>query len=67
MVIVSIDVVDEFGVCWGGFVYDGDSLVNEGKSIVVFGCYIFLCELYYVNIDWEDDGFLGEFEEFDEE
>ncbi|NQY85626.1 MAG: secretin and TonB N-terminal domain-containing protein, partial [Alcanivorax sp.] len=37
VVIASTDVADEFGVRWGGLAYDGDSLVNEGKSVAISG------------------------------
>ena len=67
VVIASTDVADEFGVRWGGLAYDGDSLVNEGKSVAISGRHTSLRELHYANIDREDDGSLGEFEEFDEE
>ena len=67
VVIASTDVADEFGVRWGGLAYDGDNLVNEGKSVAISGRHTSLRELHYANIDREDDGSLGEFEEFDEE
>ncbi|HEX5678835.1 MAG TPA: type IV pilus secretin PilQ family protein [Alcanivorax sp.] len=67
VVVASTDVADEFGVRWGGLAYDGDSLVNEGKSVAISGRHTSLRELHYANIDRDDDGSLGEFEEFDEE
>ncbi|ASK36535.1 type IV pilus secretin PilQ [Alloalcanivorax mobilis] len=67
VVVASTDVSDEFGVRWGGLGYNGSSLANDGQSFAVGGRLTSLRELHYANIDRDDDGSLGEMEEFDEE
>ena len=66
VVVATTDVSDEFGVRWGGLGYNGGSLAN-GSSMAVSGRLTSLRELHYANIDRDDDGSLGEMEEFDEE
>ncbi|HIK74756.1 MAG TPA: type IV pilus secretin PilQ family protein [Alcanivorax sp.] len=67
VVIASTDVADEFGVRWGGLAYNGDSLVNDGKSVAISGRQTSLRELHYANINRADDGSLGQFKQFDEQ
>jgi type IV pilus assembly protein PilQ len=66
VVVATTDVSDEFGVRWGGLGYNGSSLAN-GSSMAVSGRLTSLRELHYANVDRDDDGSLGEMEEFDEE
>lgn len=66
VVVATTDVSDEFGVRWGGLGYNGDSLA-KGSSVAVSGRLTSLRELHYANIDRDDDGSLGEMEEFDED
>lgn len=66
VVVASTNVADEFGVRWGGLGWT-DSLYSDGESWAVSGRHTSLRQLHYANIDRDDDGSLGEFEEFDEE
>lgn len=66
VVVASTNVADEFGVRWGGLGWT-DSLYSDGESVAISGRHTSLRELHYANIDRDDDGSLGEFEEFDEE
>ena len=66
VVVASTNVADEFGVRWGGLGWTA-SLYSDGESVAISGRHTSLRELHYANIDRDDDGSLGEFEEFDEE
>ena len=63
-VVASNDVSKEFGVRWGGLGYDGSQLANEGETSMFSGRLTSLRQLHYANIDRDDDGSLGEIEEF---
>lgn len=65
VVVASTDISDEFGVRWGGLGYNGKALA-KGESMAVSGRLSSLRELHYANIDRDDDGSLGDMEEFDE-
>lgn len=67
VVVATTDLSDEFGVRWGGLGYDGNSLANDGRSMAISGRLTSLRELHYANVDRDDDGSLGEMEEFDED
>ncbi|KAF0803766.1 fimbrial assembly protein PilQ [Alcanivorax xiamenensis] len=67
VVVATTDLSDEFGVRWGGLGYDGNSLANDGRSLAISGRLTSLRELHYANVDRDDDGSLGEMEEFDED
>ena len=64
VVVASNDVSKEFGVRWGGLGYDGSQLANEGETSMFSGRLTSLRQLHYANIDRDDDGSLGEIEEF---
>ena len=64
VVVASNDVSKEFGVRWGGLGYDGSQLANEGETSMFSGRLTSLRQLHYANIDRDDDGALGEIEEF---
>jgi type IV pilus assembly protein PilQ len=66
VVIASNDLSNEFGVRWGGLGYDGAGLAGEGETTMFSGRLTNLRQLHYSNIDRDDDGSLGEIEEFDE-
>tara|TARA_B100000676_G_scaffold302554_1_gene351705 strand:- start:548 stop:2695 length:2148 start_codon:yes stop_codon:yes gene_type:complete len=67
VVVASNDLTNEFGVRWGGLGYDGSQLANEGESTMFSGRLTNLRQLHYANIDRDDDGSLGDIEEFNED
>lgn len=63
VVIATNDLSNEFGVRWGGLGFDGNSLVNRGRTGMVSGRMQSLRDLHFTNFDRA--GGTLEFQEFD--